>query len=599
MSVYYSDILVIGGGLAGERAAVEAASSGLKVIILSLVPPKRSHSCAAQGGMQAALANSVMSSGDSPEIHFADTVRGSDWGADQEVVKYFTEKAPEAVLEMSSFGVPWNRIESAKRKYNNKTIIESKESEGLIAARNFGGTAKWRTCYCSDGTGRSLLNAMESKSVELKIPVHDRTEAVSLAIKDGRCCGAVAIDHRTGKTVRYAASAVLIASGGYGQIFRDSTNALICEGTGMSMVLNTGIGVLGNPEAVQFHPTGLVPSNILITEGCRGDGGVLLDKNLHRFMPDYEPIAKDLASRDVVARRIQEHIDKGFGVESVHGQHVWLDIRHLGKKHIDTYLREVKDICISFLGVDPVKELIPVRPVQHYSMGGVRTSKDCHCSDYGIEGLFSAGESACWDLHGFNRLGGNSVAETIVAGKLAGQNIVNFLGKNTFDISLSELDKEEKILKNRISSVLSRDSNNTLSVYEIRQKMENILTDKCGLFRNRENLLEAKTELKELYLTVDEIMLKGNSSPNSPELLQILRLPGMLKLAMCIVSAALEREESRGSHFRIDYPERDDRMWMKRTLCSWPNGADEPRIYYEEVKADILPPGERGYGEQK
>lgn len=599
MSSYYSDLLVVGGGLAGERAAVEAASQGLDVIIMSLVPPRRSHSCAAQGGMQASLANCAMGKGDSPKVHFEDTVRGSDWGADQEVVKYFTEKAPEAVLEMSSFGVPWNRVVSGKRQYSGKIIEESQEDEGLITARNFGGTAKWRTCYCSDGTGHSLLNAMDSKAVSLNIPVHDRTEAVSLVVKEKKCTGVVALDLRTGKTVRYISKTVLIATGGYGQIFRDSTNALICEGTGMSLVLKAAGGVLGNPEAVQFHPTGLVPSNILITEGCRGDGGYLLDKNMHRFMPDYEPVAKELASRDVVSRRIQEHINKGYGVKSKHGEHVWLDIRHLGKKHIDTYLREVKDICVSFLGINPVRDLIPVRPVQHYSMGGIRTDKDCHCGQYGIEGLFAAGEAACWDLHGFNRLGGNSVAETVVAGKTAGEKIAEYVKGRDIVLYSDDVTKDEVEIQSKIKSILERKNENGMTVNSIRKKMENILTEKCGLFRTEMTLNEAKTELEELLENSKNITLMGAANIDSPEVFHALRMDGMLKLALCIVVSALERKESRGSHFRVDYPERNDVDWMKRTLCKWSEKENKPEIFYENVKADTLPPGSRGYGEQK
>ncbi|MCL6548833.1 MAG: fumarate reductase flavoprotein subunit, partial [Alicyclobacillus sp.] len=381
--VLVTDVLIIGAGLAGERAAIEAAMAGLNVIILSLVPPRRSHSSAAQGGMQAALGNTAMGRGDSPDIHFVDTVKGSDWGCDQDVARLFVETAPVAVREMAYWGVPWTRVTLEKRVYDGKEIQEDPAKVGLIAARNFGGTAKWRTCYTADGTGHTLLYTMDSVVLKLGITVHDRVEAIRLIHDRERCYGAVVRCLRTGELRAYVARTTVIATGGYGRLYGASTNAVINEGSGMALALDTGVVPLGNMEAVQFHPTGIVPSWILITEGARGDGGYLLDKNLHRFMPDYEPVKKELASRDVVSRRIMQHIRAGFGVDSPYGPHVWLDIRHLGERHIRTNLREIANICRNFNGIDPVKELIPVRPTQHYSMGGVRTHIDGRA--YGLQ----------------------------------------------------------------------------------------------------------------------------------------------------------------------------------------------------------------------
>ena len=289
----------MGAGLAGERVAIEAAISGFQAVCLSIVPPRRSHSSAAQGGMQAALGNCVMGEGDSPDVHFADTVKGSDWGCDQEVARLFVETAPEAVREMDLWGTPWNRVEAGTSIYfkGGKKFekTEPKEKEGLITARSFGGTAKWRTCYTSDGTGHTLLYTMDNKVVETGVKVHDRVEAISL-IHDGKTCsGVVARCLKTGRLRAYLAKATLIATGGYGRIYRETTNAVINDGGGAIMALGTGIVPIGNPEAIQFHPTGIVPTHILVTEGCRGDGGTLLDVDNKRFMHEYEPEKAELA----------------------------------------------------------------------------------------------------------------------------------------------------------------------------------------------------------------------------------------------------------------------------------------------------------------
>jgi len=423
MKTIYTDALVIGGGLAGLRVAIGIRRRGHDVVVLSLVPPKRSHSAAAQGGMQASLGNSSMGQGDNEDVHFFDTVRGSDWGADQDVVRMFVNTAPKAVRELAAWGVPWNRVERGDHQSvidgKNVTLTESEEAHGLITARNFGGTQKWRTSYVSDGTGHSMLYTMSNQAIAEDIPVHERMEAVALIHDGERCSGAVVRNLKTGELINYVAKSTCIATGGYGRLYRATTNAVINEGMGTAIALETGVAALGNMEAVQFHPTAIFPAGILVTEGCRGDGGLLLDVDGHRFMPDYEPGKKELASRDVVSRCMETHIASGKGVQSRFGEHLWLDIRLLGKKHIDTRLREVKEICNYFLGIEPADSLIPVRPAQHYSMGGVRT--DFRGESPTLKGLFAAGESACWDMHGFNRLGGNSVAETVVAGMIVGE----------------------------------------------------------------------------------------------------------------------------------------------------------------------------------
>lgn len=598
MDTFYTDVLCIGAGLAGERVAVEAASRGFETICLSLVPPRRSHSAAAQGGMQASLGNCCMGEGDCPDVHFSDTVRGSDWGCDQEVARMFAETAPIAVREMAHWGIPWNRIVAGKSTYykggKQYEKIEPKEKEGMIMARDFGGTAKWRTCYTSDGTGHTLLFTMDNQTVKLGVKVHDRVEAIAL-IHDGETCtGAVARCLKTGKLRVYIAKATLIATGGYGRLYRETTNAVICDGSGAVLAINTGIVPLGNMEAVQFHPTGIVPTNILVTEGCRGDGGTLKDVNGERFMHIYEPAKQELASRDVVSRWMMHHIREGKGVKSAYGDHLWLDIRHLGEKHIKTKLREVDEICREFLGVDPVTQMIPVRPCQHYSMGGVRTNKDG--AAYGLKGLFAAGEAACWDMHGFNRLGGNSLAETIVAGRIVGMKVSDFLEGYEVSIKTDVVKAAVQREQERIDRIVKgRDGKE--NVYKVRSAMQDALMEGVGIFRTGEGLKKAVEELQKVLERAEKIGLHSSGVGANPEIALALRMKGQVKLALCVAYGAEQRTESRGCHAREDCPERNDRDWLKRTLAVWKEGETLPTLDYEPNSTVWeLPPGERGYG---
>ncbi len=595
MTTIMTDVLVIGAGLAGERTAVEAAAHGHQAIILSLVPPRRSHSVAAQGGMQAALGNMAKSAGDSPDVHFEDTVKGADWGCEQDVARLFTNLAPLAVRQMAHWGVPWTRVVPGPRQLpDGQVVSEAPEKEGLIAARDFGGTKKWRACFCADGTGHSLLYTMDNVALQLGVQVHDRAEALALIHDGERCYGAIVRDLRNGELRAYLARATVIATGGYGRIYGHSTNAVINEGTGMAIALDTGAIPLGNMEAVQFHPTGVVPGDILVTEGCRGDGGYLLDKDGHRFMLEYEPEKKELASRDVVSRHMVRHMREGHAVESPYGPHLLLDIRHLGQKHIETYLRDVADICRDFLGIDPVHEPIPVRPTQHYSMGGIRT--DIGGRAYGMAGLYAAGEAGCWDLHGFNRLGGNSVAETVVMGMVVGRTIAQDLDGSDFSFSDAAVRSARLQVEQRLRALASYGLE---YVYDLRQRMSEILMDKVGVFRSGDQLVKAVEELQELQERADHLGLRSSGRGPDPEVSAALRLPGMIRLAITIAYGALQRTESRGSHHREDYPARDDVLWLRRTLATWPTDIDLPRLSYEPVKITELPPGERGYGETR
>lgn len=603
MNIKYSDGLVIGGGLAGLRAAIEVAKSGQSVTLLSICPVKRSHSAAVQGGMQASLGNGAKGDGDNEDLHFADTVKGSDWGCDQEVARMFAQTAPKAVRELAAWGVPWTRVTKGPRTVvinAQKTVIEEKEeAHGLINARDFGGTKKWRTCYIADATGHCMLYGVANEAIKHEVKIIDRMEAVRIMHDGKRCIGVIARDLTNGELTAFVARGTMIATGGYGRIYKQTTNAVICEGTGAAIALETGLCRLSNMEAVQFHPTPIVPSGILLTEGCRGDGGILRDVDGYRFMPDYEPEKKELASRDVVSRRMMEHIRKGKGVKSPYGDHLWLDISILGRAHIEKNLRDVQDICKTFNGIDPADEgpkgWAPVLPMQHYSMGGIRT-KPTGESQW-LNGLFACGEAACWDMHGFNRLGGNSCAETVVAGMIVGDYFADYCKNNgeaiDTDLVKKFLSKEYEYLK----SLVEKEGKH--SVFEIKNRMKEIMWDKVAIFRTGEGLKEAVDELEELYKKSLDIKVHSKDiATANPELEEAYRVPRMLKVALCVAYGALLRTESRGAHYREDYPKRDDLNWMKRTLTYWVEGETLPKVEYDEL--DIMkmemPPAFRGYG---
>ncbi|ACJ27262.1 Fumarate reductase flavoprotein subunit [Shewanella piezotolerans WP3] len=599
MKLIYTDSLVIGAGLAGLRVAIASKERGLDTVVLSLIPAKRSHSAAAQGGMQASLGNTVKGMGDDEDVHFQDTVKGSDWGCDQDVARMFAHCAPKAVRELANWGVPWTRVTKGPRQVvvnaEKVTIEEAEAAHGLINARDFGGTKKWRTCYTADGTGHSLLYAVDNKAISMDIPVHERMEALSLIHDGKRCHGVVARCLVTGELRAYVAKSTTIATGGYGRLYEVSTNAIICEGIGQALALETGVAKLGNMEAVQFHPTAIVPVGILTTEGCRGDGGLLRDKDGHRFMPDYEPEKKELASRDVVSRRMTEHMRKGKGVDSPYGPHLWLDITLLGRKHVEANLREVKEICENFLGIDPAKDWIPVRPTQHYSMGGIRT--DATGQNPQLKGLFSVGEAACWDMHGFNRLGGNSLAETVVGGMIIGKYVADFCQQNTLEIDTGLAESFVAKVQTEIDTLVDGDGSE--NPFELKQQMQRIMMDYVGIFRNGPELDKAVSELQALLKRANALGLKCKKRHANPELVEALRVKRMLKVALTVAAGAAARTESRGAHAREDFPQRNDKDWLSRTLASWPDAeALSPQLDYEQldVMKMELPPGYRGYG---
>ncbi len=515
----------------------------------------------------------------------------------------FAQTAPKAVRELASWGVPWTRVTKGPRTVvinAQKTVIEEREeAHGLINARDFGGTKKWRTCYIADATGHCMLYGVANEAIKHQVKIIDRMEAVRVIHDGKKCLGVIARDLTNGQLIAYIARGTMIATGGYGRIYKQTTNAVICEGTGAAIALETGLCRLSNMEAVQFHPTPIVPSGILLTEGCRGDGGILRDVDGYRFMPDYEPEKKELASRDVVSRRMMEHIRKGKGVKSPYGDHLWLDISILGRAHVEKNLRDVQDICKTFNGIDPADEgpkgWAPVLPMQHYSMGGIRT-KPTGESQW-LDGLFACGEAACWDMHGFNRLGGNSCAETVVAGMIIGDYFADYCKNNgeVIDTNIVKdfLTKEYQYLKSLV------DKEGKYSVFEIKNRMKEIMWDKVAIFRTGEGLKEAVDELEKLYKESQNVKVHCKELDcANPELEEAYRVPRMLKVALCVAYGALLRTESRGAHYREDYPKRDDLNWMKRTLTYWVEGESLPRVEYDEL--DIMkmemPPAFRGYG---
>lgn len=598
MKVVYSDALIIGGGLAGLRASIAAKERGLSTIVLSLVPVKRSHSAAAQGGMQASLGNSKMSDGDNEDLHFADTVKGSDWGCDQQVARMFVTTAPKAIRELASWGVAWTRIQKGDRtaiiNAQKTTITEEDFRHGYIHSRDFGGTKKWRTCYTADATGHSMLYAVANEAYKHGVDIQDRKEAIRIIHHDGVCYGAVVRDLITGELSAYVSKGTMIATGGYGRIYQNTTNAVICEGIGVAIAMETGVAKLGNMEAVQFHPTPLFPSGILLTEGCRGDGGILRDVDGYRFMPDYEPEKKELASRDVVSRRMIQRIREGKGVKSAYGEHLWLDISILGREHIERNLRDVQEICQVFAGIDPAEKWAPVKPMQHYSMGGIRTDYKGHSA---LKGLFAAGEAACWDLHGFNRLGGNSVSEAVVSGMIIGDFFAQYCEGAHANIETSVLEKFVKKEQAYLESLINNSGHE--NVYELKNAMKAVMEEDVGIFREGKGLEDAVRRLEELYKRSKNIGIKNKKLHNNPELEDAYRVPKMIKLALCVALGASLRTESRGAHSREDYVKRDDENWLKRTLASWESEEQTlPTISYEDL--DIMTmeiaPGFRGYG---
>jgi fumarate reductase flavoprotein subunit len=579
MHIFDYDVVVVGAGLAGERAAIEAHRNGANVALISLVQPRQSHSNAAQGGIQCSLDNmGEHSAGDDWKLHFDYTVRGSDWGADQDVVERVTKAAPRIVRELEYWGTPFNRT-----------------AEGKIEQRNFGGTTVWRAAFAADFTGHALLYACDQEVMKSGIDIYWRMQVISLILNGDRVIGCIVMDLRSGDLVAFCARSSILATGGAGRIYSESTNAVICRGDGLSIAYNTGLVPLGNMEAIQFHPTGLYPVWILLTEGCRGDGGVLRNKDGHEFMWDYAAKKGNLASRDVVSRSMMSEIRAGRGLEGPFGPHLWLDLTHLGEQKIMSRLRDVHDIARDFAGIDVITQMAPVRPVQHYTMGGIRTDIDARA--VGVEGLYAAGECACWDMHGFNRLGGNSLLDTLAAGYYCGSTAAQDAKNRTSQSGdLPAIHSELKKQRGRIEALMSRDPKENAQL--IAQEMAEIMTHHVGIFRTGDSLREGIDKLLDLRGRIENVGLKHKKVGRNLELEVALRAPGMIDVALAVAHGAIMRTESRGAHYREDFPKRDDDNWLNRTLAYKQEGDYLPRLDYEKVVITHLPPGDRGYGEK-
>jgi len=560
------DFIVVGGGLAGLSAAIEAKKRGVDVAVISKVHPVRSHSIAAQGGINAALGNAAED--DSPERHAYDTVKGSDFLADQNAVKIMCDLAPECIIEMEHMGCPFSRTENGK-----------------IAQRPFGGAGFPRTCYGTDRTGMYLLHTLWEQSVKYDVKTYVEFFVTKLIIENGQCHGVIAFNLQTGEIVPIVAKATLFATGGSGRIYSsNTTNAHISTGLGVSMAYWAGVPIK-DFEFIQFHPTGLYPSSILMTEGCRGEGGYLTNNRGERFMKNYvSEKVMELAPRDIVARSMQTEINEDRGFESAY---LHLDLRHLGEAHINDRLPGIRALSKNFAGVDPVYDPIPVRPSQHYTMGGIDTNEKTETE---VTGFYAAGECACASVHGANRLGGNSLLETIVFGKIGGGVVADFLKD-------SPAPKEE-YLKDGLKSEESRfeamtKSTGTENPYTIKNELANTLVDKVGIFRQKADMqaaCDAIRELKKRFLK--HVPIKTTRSFNY-DFLWLSEIQGNLDAAQMVAEGALVREESRGAHFRTDFPKREDDKWLKHTIYKYTS--DGPDISYKEVKLGQFEPEERKY----
>jgi succinate dehydrogenase / fumarate reductase flavoprotein subunit len=566
--------LIIGGGLAGLRAAVAACAAESDVAVLSKVYPIRSHSGAAQGGVNAALGNHPEGHGDERhpgdtwQRHAFDTIKGADYLADQPRAEILAREAPERVLEMEHWGTYFSRF-----------------PDGRIAQRPFGGGGFPRTCYAADRTGHQMLHTLYQQCLKRRVSFYNEWLLTRLAVDDAQVVGAVALHVPSGELRAFRADAVIVAGGGHGRIYAKSTNSYINVGSATAAAYRAGVP-LEDMAFVQFHPTSLYGTNILITEGVRGEGGHLLNNEGQRFMARYAPDAMELAPRDIVARAIQTEVDEGRGFE---GGYVQLDVRHLGENIIKTRLPGIRQIARDFAGVDPIETPIPVQPGQHYSMGGLACDEN---GETNVRGLFAIGECSCISVHGANRLGGNSLLETIVFGKRAGERAVEVAGAGApsgAEAALGEALREEETavvgLKKRTAGERQ---------IAIRRRMQEIMTEHVGVFRDEAGLSQAVEALDELKARYKGVVLDSKGDRFNYDLVDTLELGGMLELAEVTALAALRRTECRGSHWRTDHVGRDDEHWLRHSLASYRPGV-RPELVDKDVMITKYPPQEREY----
>jgi fumarate reductase flavoprotein subunit len=575
------DILIIGGGGAGLRAAIEIAqqSPHLSVAMVSKVYPMRSHTVSAEGG-----AAGVAAKDDSIDEHCYDTISGSDWLGDQDAIEYFCNEVPKELLHLEHWGCPWSR-----------------EPDGRIAVRPFGGMRKMRTWFAADKTGFHMLHTLFQTSLQFgSITRYDEVFATRLLVEDGAIQGVVAIELRTGKIRAIQAKAVIICTGGCGRVFPFTTNANICTGDGMALAYQAG-APLKDMEMAQYHPTGLPFTGILITEAARAEGGWLLNKDGYRFLQDYDlgkptptPVLRsmELGPRDRVSQAIFGEFEKGRAFHGPYGDYVHLDLRHLGEHKIETRLPMVRELCLKYENLDPVKEPIRIRPVQHYMMGGVHTDIDGATT---LKGLYAAGEAACVSINGANRLGSNSLGELLVYGARAARTAIQYIqgsnGRASQSAILSQAAGEER----RLEQQFLNKTGGTERIAKLRDEMSHTMETGCGIYRERDTLVESANKIRELHERFQNVAIDDHTRTFNTQLTSALELGFMLDVAETIVHSALNREESRGAHQRRDFPKRDDNKYLAHSMASRsPEGP--PRIEYRPVVITRWPPGERVYG---
>ena len=564
------DVLVVGGGLAGIRAAIAAveANPRVRVGMVSKVYPMRSHTVSAEGGAAAALGP-----GDSFETHAFDTIKGSDYLADQEVVEAFVREAPVEIIQMEHWGCPWSR-----------------NPDGTIAVRPFGGMTTWRTCFAADKTGFHMLHAVFQTSLKYpQITRHDEAFVTKLLVEDSRCVGVVALDIRSGRFDAITAKSVILATGGLGRVYAFTTNGNICTGDGMALAYRAGAG-LKDMEMVQFHPTGLPFTGILITEAVRGEGGYLLNKDGERFLKRYVPNKMELGPRDIISRAMTTEFEEGRGFEGPHGKYMHLDVRHLGEKVIDRKLPFMRELGREFLGIDIVTDPIPVRPVQHYMMGGV----DANISgETPILGLYAAGECANVGLNGGNRLGSNSLPECLVFGAAAGRAAAHY-ASSARPVTANPVDAMLWDEARRVEAEYLEKKGGDERIGPIREEMQREMDAGAGVFRTKEGLSRLVRNLGGLRERFEKVRIDDSSRTFNTEIIAALELDFMLEVASVIAFTALAREESRGAHARRDFPQRDDEHFLKHTLAFHTNTL-APRLEYTDVHITTFKPQARSY----
>ncbi len=554
------DVLVVGAGGAGMRAALAAAQAGVDVAILSKVHPLRSHTGAAEGGINAAFSEE-----DSWENHAYDTIKGSDWLADQDAVEVLTREGPDAVYELDHMGA-----------------VFSRGPDGRFLLRPFGAMPIPRTAFAGDTTGHVLLHTLYQQLLKHRVKVYEEWLALDLLVEDGVCAGIIAYEIPTGAVHAIGARAVIFATGGAGRMYANTTNAYICTGDGMAIALRNG-ALLKDMEMVQFHPTTLPGSGILITEGVRGEGGYLINALGERFMARYAPRMMELASRDVVSRAEQTEIDEGRGVNGC----VLLDLRHLGEEKIMSRLPQTRELGITFAGADPVYEPIPVRPGVHYFMGGIHTDLAGRTT---IPGLYAVGECACVSVHGANRLGGNALLELLVFGRRAGEDAAEFARNQNSPVEVSEARVRDA--ERALGRLVSRTEGERWAT--LRDVLAETMNREMGIFRTEEQMRHCLAVVRELQERYNSIWLDDRGRVYNYDLVSAIELGFLLDVAEAVVVSGLARRESRGAHYRRDHPARDDENWLKHTVVRRdPEG--ELHLDYLPVKITRWPPAARVY----